>query len=57
MYYKICEDCGAYLDPGETCDCKEERRKALEEAEQLRMEYLVIEGNGQLRMALKEIVA
>lgn len=22
MYYKICEYCGAYLDPGEKCDCK-----------------------------------
>lgn len=22
MYYKICERCGARLDPGETCDCQ-----------------------------------
>lgn len=21
-YYHICSDCGASLDPGETCDCK-----------------------------------
>lgn len=21
--YRICPDCGAYLDPGEICDCKE----------------------------------
>ena len=21
-YYHICPDCGAALDPGETCDCK-----------------------------------
>lgn len=21
-YYRICPDCGASLDPGETCDCK-----------------------------------
>lgn len=21
MYYYVCEICGAYLDPGETCDC------------------------------------
>lgn len=21
MYYRICEYCGAYLDPGESCDC------------------------------------
>lgn len=22
MYYKICEECGAVLDPGEKCDCE-----------------------------------
>lgn len=22
MYYKICEECGAVLDPGEHCDCE-----------------------------------
>ena len=21
--HRICPDCGAYLDPGEICDCKE----------------------------------
>lgn len=21
MYYRKCPDCGAYLDPGERCDC------------------------------------
>ena len=21
--YQTCENCGAYLDPGETCDCSE----------------------------------
>lgn len=21
MYYRICPDCGAYLDPDEKCDC------------------------------------
>jgi hypothetical protein len=31
MYYKQCPLCGAYLDPGEDCDCRNEthrRRKA-----------------------------
>lgn len=22
MYDNICKECGAYLDPGEKCDCK-----------------------------------
>lgn len=24
MYDNRCKDCGAYLDPGEKCDCKKE---------------------------------
>lgn len=24
MGYKTCPYCGAHLDPGETCDCREE---------------------------------
>lgn len=24
-FYRICPDCGASLDPGESCDCHEER--------------------------------
>lgn len=24
-YYSICPDCGASLDPGEKCTCREER--------------------------------
>lgn len=23
-YYKTCPNCGAHLDPGETCDCETE---------------------------------
>lgn len=23
MYYNVCPHCGAYLDPGERCDCGE----------------------------------
>ena len=29
MYYKICEDCGAWLDVGERCDCKKESPPAM----------------------------
>lgn len=25
MWYRICPDCGANLDPGEKCDCKEKK--------------------------------
>ena len=29
MYAYICPDCGAYLDPGEKCDCRREEEKPL----------------------------
>lgn len=29
MYqFDTCPDCGAHLDPGEKCDCKEEEKNA-----------------------------
>lgn len=27
MYYNECPQCGACLDPGEHCDCEEERQR------------------------------
>lgn len=30
MMYRVCPYCGANLDPGEPCDCREERSKYLE---------------------------
>lgn len=27
MYYRVCRCCGANLDPGERCDCEDERQK------------------------------
>lgn len=26
-YYNVCPDCGGCLDPGEKCNCREEREK------------------------------
>ena len=26
-YYNTCPNCGANLDPGESCDCKREKKK------------------------------
>lgn len=40
MYCYICPDCGAYLDPGEVCDCKEERADIDEEIRKKEKEYL-----------------
>ena len=32
-YYRICEVCGASLDPGERCDCSKEQQKKPQQAE------------------------
>ena len=32
-FYRICPDCGAYLDPGEQCSCHEERLIEMERKE------------------------
>ena len=54
-FYRICPDCGAYLDPGEQCSCHEEhliemerKEKATAFAEKLVKE----ERNGQHRLAV-----
>ena len=31
-YYKTCPHCGAHLDPGETCDCRDNKKTALDAA-------------------------
>lgn len=28
MYYRTCPDCGAHLDPGERCDCRDAKSAA-----------------------------
>ena len=28
MYFRICPDCGANNDPGERCDCRDEKEAA-----------------------------
>lgn len=38
MYFKKCPHCGCHLDPGEKCDCLEQKEKMLTEL--LAMMYL-----------------
>ena len=42
MNYK-CEQCGAYLDPGEHCDCKEEEQQKVSEL----MSMMLMSDDGQ----------
>lgn len=34
MIFKICENCGAYLDAGEVCDCTYEEKDSAAESEE-----------------------
>ena len=55
MQYYTCPYCQANLDPGEKCDCMEQRRKkeaAGEEAMKRILPLLAIEKDGQLRLAV-----
>lgn len=38
-FYRICPDCGAYLDPGEQCSCHEERLIEMERKEKAKDIY------------------
>ncbi len=42
-YYRVCPNCGCSLDPGEMCDCRNERRKREDEVK----EYIKIGARGQ----------
>lgn len=43
-YYNTCDLCGAHLDPGESCDCMDEKLKKIrkKEAARRRMELLEV---------------
>ena len=47
-YYRTCPYCGATLDPGETCDCRETAERERAEAEGL----LEREETGQMAFLL-----
>lgn len=38
-YYNTCPDCGAHLDPGEMCDCKEEHRRLVDMRRRIARNY------------------
>jgi len=55
MHGYVCPECGAFLDPGERCDCQDEKEQksiAAEEFEKEISQMVVVERNGQLRLAV-----
>lgn len=51
MYYRECPYCGCNLDPGEHCDCRDEKEKKIEEMQKL----YISDHDGQ--MVIKEAIA
>ncbi|MCM1400330.1 MAG: hypothetical protein NC225_12715 [Clostridium sp.] len=49
MFFRICQHCGAHLDPDEKCDCREKERLELEEYEK----QIKTEQDGQIAFALE----
>ena len=47
-YFNVCPNCGSNLDPGERCDCKDERAKKLELNQKYFNRYLCVEKTAQL---------
>ncbi len=55
MHRYICPECGAYLDPGEKCDCRDERIKRMKKrkANNLKMDELMeVEECSQIELNL-----
>lgn len=46
-FYRICPDCGAYLDPGEQCSCHEECLIEMERKEKAIIKIPAIGSNGE----------
>lgn len=54
-YYRVCSCCGANLDPGEPCDCqneKEQQQKEREQSQKKLVSATITEKNGQLKLAI-----
>lgn len=50
MYAHRCEKCGAYLDPGEHCDCEREEQNERKRRECQFEGMVVLEKNGQMAL-------
>lgn len=53
-YYNTCPECGAHLDPGEKCTCREPARKRTEYFEN---HLKVAPGTGQIAFRFESDVA
>ena len=55
MYGYICPDCGCHLDPGEKCDCREERERERENVTKF-SKFLNVETNGLMKIYFGVVV-
>ena len=54
-FFRICPDCGAHLDPGESCDCREIKAKELEQKADRERKYqkkVKMDKDGQYRLVV-----
>ena len=50
-YYRECPRCGAHLDPGEHCDCKDDKKPVVAKSTVKRAEEMIrLEKDGQYRL-------
>lgn len=52
MRLRICDECGANLDPGERCDCKDEQKKKIRYIENYIAENFEKRKDGQMQFVL-----
>lgn len=58
-YYKVCDKCGATLDPGEKCTCERERKEEQEQKElkrQVEFTKMILKHSKHKRKNIKECI-
>lgn len=55
MYGYICQNCGAHLDPGERCECLDEKEQQQQKIVEI-SQMITVDRNGQMKLLFEEAV-